>query len=91
MQTWRSDTPTGLKGDDILKAFYERSKDFGSPFKEAFLSVPKGTTVWHNRLSYWPTKPWDSRSGLVTLAGDAAHPMTFRKSSSLLFPSLSFS
>jgi hypothetical protein len=79
MQTWRSDTPTGLSGTAILKDFHERGKTFGSPFKEVFTTVPEGTMVWHNRLSYWPTKSWDSRSGLVTLAGDAAHPMTFRK------------
>jgi hypothetical protein len=79
MQTWRSDTPTGLSGTAILKDFHERGKTFGSPFKEVFTTVPEGTMVWHNRLSYWPTKSWDSRNGLVTLAGDAAHPMTFRK------------
>lgn len=79
MQTWQSDEPTGLKGDNILPAMYERGKTFGSPFKEVFATIPEGTRVWHNRLGYWPTKPWDSRGGLVTLAGDAAHPMTFRE------------
>lgn len=86
MQTWNSDEPTGLAGDNVLPAWYELGKTFGSPFKECFLTTPEGTKVWHNRLSYWPTKPWDSKGGLVTLAGDSAHPMTFRKSRS--FPSL---
>ena len=91
MQTWRADKPTNLTDPkDVLADMYERGKTFGSPFKECFLTIPQGTMVWHNRLSYWPTKPWDSRNGLVTLAGDAAHPMTFRKlfhlSLSLLFP-----
>ena len=79
MQTWQSDEPTGLKDDNFLDAMYERGKEFGYPFNEAFAAIPKGTKVWHNRLRYWPTKPWNSRGGLVTLAGDAAHPMTFRK------------
>jgi hypothetical protein len=87
MQTWRSDEPTGLKGDNILLDMYERGKAFGSPFKEAFLTIPEGTMAWHSRLSYWPTRRWDNKNGLVTLAGDAAHPMTFRKSPPTHFPS----
>lgn len=78
MQTWRSEEPTGLEGDNILPAMYERGKAFGYPFGEVFATIPPGTKVWHNRLSYWPTKPWEGK-GLVTLAGDAAHAMTFRK------------
>ncbi|CZS88231.1 uncharacterized protein RCO7_01190 [Rhynchosporium graminicola] len=83
MQTWRSDEETGLHGDNILPAMYERGKTFGYPFNEVFATIPPGTPVWHNRLRYWPTKPWDSRGGLVTLAGDAAHPMTFHRGQGL--------
>ncbi|TVY21659.1 FAD-dependent monooxygenase cctM [Lachnellula arida] len=83
MQTWRSDEPTGLAGDNVLPAMYERGKNFGYPFNEVFRTIPEGTKVWHNRLAYWPTKPWDSRGGLVTLAGDAAHPMTFHRGQGL--------
>lgn len=80
MQTWKSEKPTGLTTEDKIHAeWYERGKTFGAPFKDMFLDTPKDTTVWHNRLSYWPTQHWDSRGGLVTLAGDAAHPMTFRE------------
>ncbi|TVY41155.1 FAD-dependent monooxygenase [Lachnellula occidentalis] len=83
MQTWRSDEPTGLAGDNVLPAMYERGKSFGYPFNEVFRTIPEDTKVWHNRLAYWPTKPWDSRGGLVTLAGDAAHPMTFHRGQGL--------
>ncbi|KAH6662379.1 hypothetical protein B0J14DRAFT_685832 [Halenospora varia] len=83
MQTWRSDKPTGLAGDNILPAMYELGKSFGHPFNEVFATIPQGTKVWHNRLSCWPTKPWDSRGGLVTLAGDAAHAMTFHRGQGL--------
>ncbi|CZR67712.1 uncharacterized protein PAC_17611 [Phialocephala subalpina] len=82
MQTWRSDEPTGLEGDNILPAMYEAGKDFGYPFNEVFATIPSNTKVWHNRLSYWPTKPWDGK-GLVTLAGDAAHAMTFHRGQGL--------
>lgn len=40
-------------------------------------------TVYYGQLSNWdpslPEHKWDNRGGLVTLAGDAAHPMTYRK------------
>lgn len=90
MQTWRSDEDTGLggKGKEAqrLEKWYKIGLDFGSPFKEIFATLdPKSSTIWHNRLGYWPTKPWDS-DGLVTLVGDAAHPMTFRKLSIIPLP-----
>ena len=86
MQTWKSERPTGLKTqEEIHKEWYERGKTFEEPFKAMFLDTPKDTTIWHNRLSYWPTRHWDSRNGLLTLAGDAAHPMTFRTSATHIF------
>lgn len=98
MQTWRSDADTGLigKGKESLKLekWHELGRDFGPPFKEIFETIEPSSTIWHNRLGYWPTKPWDSK-GLVTLIGDAAHPMTFRKlpcpsSISLIFPTVDY-
>lgn len=85
IQSWRADEPTNLEGDAILQDFYARGRTYAYPFNEVFTSVPLGTKVWHNRLSTWPTKSWDGK-GLVTLAGDAAHPMTFRKSNSYSIP-----
>jgi 2-polyprenyl-6-methoxyphenol hydroxylase-like FAD-dependent oxidoreductase len=82
MQTWRSDEDTGLAGKgkeaQKLEKWLEMGAEFGPPFKEVFETMDPSSTIWHNRLGYWPTKPWDSK-GLATLAGDAAHPMTFRK------------
>jgi 2-polyprenyl-6-methoxyphenol hydroxylase-like FAD-dependent oxidoreductase len=82
MQTWRSDEDTDLvgQGKEALKLerWLERGRDFGPPFKEIFETINPSSPIWHNRLTYWLTKPWDSKS-LVTLVGDAAHPMTFRK------------
>ncbi|CAP65149.1 uncharacterized protein PODANS_5_7210, partial [Podospora anserina S mat+] len=64
--------------DAILADLKCRAEKLAFPFKDAIQSVPNGTRAWHARLSYWPTKPWDNHNGKVTLAGDAAHPMTFR-------------
>jgi 2-polyprenyl-6-methoxyphenol hydroxylase-like FAD-dependent oxidoreductase len=59
-----------------------KAATFGEPFRSANLWIPEGTPVFENKLSYWVPIPWDDHNGRITLAGDAAHPMTFRK----LFP-----
>lgn len=55
----------------------------GEPFKSAieWISDDDPTTIV-SRISYWVTEPWDNHGGRVTLAGDAAHPMTPCKNSS---------
>ncbi|KAK5662465.1 hypothetical protein OQA88_8376 [Cercophora sp. LCS_1] len=83
MMTWHSEDDTGLDSDDtILDDLYKRAEGLAYPFKESFTSIPRGTKFWHARLTYWPTKPWDG-GGLVTLAGDAAHAMTFHRGQGL--------
>lgn len=77
--SWISESDTGLSGTAIASDIKKKANSFGEPFRTILQSIPSETTFWHNRLSSWPTKPWDSRNGTVTLAGDAAHPMTFRK------------
>ncbi len=77
MTSWRQDegdanAAVGLA--DVKK----RCQDFAEPFRSANLWVPDGTAVHANRVSFWETVAWDNRDGRVSLAGDAAHPMTFR-------------
>jgi 2-polyprenyl-6-methoxyphenol hydroxylase-like FAD-dependent oxidoreductase len=80
--SWPSDEDAeALQGPAILADMKERASRYADPWKQAMLSMPDDTVCWHNRLTYWPTEPWDNRNGTVTLAGDAAHPMTFRTSS----------
>lgn len=72
--------PKELQGPAILSDLKRRALPFADPFKQALLPIPDDSLCSHSRLSYWPTEPWDSRHGTVALAGDAAHPMTFRTS-----------
>lgn len=49
----------------------------GEPFKSAVEWIPDDDpTTIVSRIAYWVTEPWDNHGGRVTLAGDAAHPMT---------------
>jgi 2-polyprenyl-6-methoxyphenol hydroxylase-like FAD-dependent oxidoreductase len=65
-----------------LNQVRELSKRYTQPWKSAFEWLPEDQTVWHFGLTVWDPseqrRGWDNRNGRVTLAGDAAHPMTYR-------------
>ncbi|KAK3691205.1 hypothetical protein LTR37_018793 [Vermiconidia calcicola] len=63
------------RGGDILAALKERGGKLAEPFRTALLSIPDETELRYSELIYWVAKPWDTRKGLMTLAGDSAHPM----------------
>lgn len=83
MSSWprdaKDDGQTRQSNDALLAAVKSKTSIFADPIRSANQWVPEGTHVHMNRVSYWQTIPWDNRKGSVTLAGDAAHPMTFRK------------
>lgn len=88
MVTWRTEAGEDTaalhkhENNDLrLEELYARAEHLAYPFRDMLRAVPRGTKVWYSSpMKYWATKPWDSRGGRVTLAGDAAHSMTFRKS-----------
>ena len=83
-QSWKPSDPNydpkTLRGEDILKDVKRRGKEFSDYFSDIWQAIPEGTRCWHSRLSYWITEPWDNHNGTITLVGDSAHSMTFRKS-----------
>lgn len=58
----------------------EKAKAYCEPWKSAFEWVPEDQPSWYFDLAVWDPSAhnWDTRNGRVTLAGDAAHPMTYR-------------
>jgi 2-polyprenyl-6-methoxyphenol hydroxylase-like FAD-dependent oxidoreductase len=60
----------------------EKSKRYCEPWKSAFEWVPEDQAAWYFDLAVWDPSlkehKWDNKNGRVTLAGDAAHPMTYR-------------
>jgi len=79
MITYTQEEPIFLKGPAIIQDIKKRALSYGEPFKTFALAIPDDTPVWHNRLPSWFPKPWDNHNGRITLIGDAAHAMTFRK------------
>lgn len=65
----------------------EFAKDFCDPWKSALEWTPDDAPVWYVRLTDWDPglegHRWDNHNGLVTLVGDAAHPMTYQRGQGL--------
>ena len=64
------------------------ASQFADPFKSAFEWMPiDSESVWYGKMNHWdPSEPdhkWNTHGGRVTLAGDAAHPMTFQRGQGL--------
>ncbi|TKA60459.1 hypothetical protein B0A49_10478, partial [Cryomyces minteri] len=61
--------------------------DFADPFGTAFAALPADSPVWRVPMTSWDPgaagHEWDSRGGRATLAGDAAHAMTYQRGQGL--------
>lgn len=65
----------------------ELAKDFCDPWKSALEWTSDDRHVWYFGMSDWdPTLEghrWDNHGGLVTMVGDAVHPMTYQRGQGL--------
>jgi 2-polyprenyl-6-methoxyphenol hydroxylase-like FAD-dependent oxidoreductase len=59
------------------------AKKFCDPWKSAYEWTPDDVPVWYVGLTDWDPglegHRWDNHDGLVTLVGDACHPMTYQR------------
>lgn len=77
--TWRDDSKNDITDAVEIRKIWDKWSDkLCEPLRAAFLAAPENSTLWCDRVGQWPTVAWDNRQGRVTLAGDAAHPMTYR-------------
>lgn len=66
--------------EEFRRAWTRFAEVHAEPFRSALLALPLDAELRCERLAQWPTVEWGrSGSGAVTLAGDAAHPMTYRE------------
>ncbi|KAK9422028.1 hypothetical protein SUNI508_05036 [Seiridium unicorne] len=71
-----------------LQQAKERSRAYADPLKSAHAWLPDNheTVYWTRNMNWDPSLPehaWDNHGGLVTLAGDAAHAMTYHRGQGL--------
>jgi hypothetical protein len=78
VKIWRGD-PVDLKGQEALDYIKENTAPLRGIFQSAIDWTPEGSYVGINEMKYWVPTPWNYQAGLVTLAGDAAHPMLICK------------
>jgi 2-polyprenyl-6-methoxyphenol hydroxylase-like FAD-dependent oxidoreductase len=83
LSTWPKEPGVSYdKDQDLLAEYRRRMADWGSPYKEVADWIPKGTrvrTIGTGLKVFAPKGSWDNRNGRVTMAGDAAHAMTFHR------------
>ncbi|RFU28732.1 hypothetical protein B7463_g7610, partial [Scytalidium lignicola] len=75
MPTWLSDAKHPPSGPAGLAELKSKAASLAEPWKSSLLWIPDDTPISCNSVSYWPTIPWDSQGGRITLAGDSAHPV----------------
>jgi 2-polyprenyl-6-methoxyphenol hydroxylase-like FAD-dependent oxidoreductase len=60
-----------------MSFFKSRSSTFAEPWRSAAAAISPDTYLPLDRGTYWGAcAPWPNARGHMTLAGDAAHPMT---------------
>ncbi|KNG44678.1 fad binding domain-containing protein [Stemphylium lycopersici] len=65
----------------------EFAKEFCDPWRSALEWTPDDAPVWYLGLTEWDPgldgHRWDNHGGLVTMVGDAVHPMTYQRGQGL--------
>jgi 2-polyprenyl-6-methoxyphenol hydroxylase-like FAD-dependent oxidoreductase len=81
LATWAKQD-SDYEGDkNMVDELRRRMDDWADPFASAVDWIPRDTTAKAVQLRIWgpPESGWNNRDGRVTLAGDAAHSMTFHR------------
>lgn len=91
LATWPKQDSDYIEGKNMVDELRNRMDDWADPYKSAVEWIPEGTQAKAVQLRIWgpPETGWDNRNGRVTLSGDAAHSMTFRKYHHLNTPHVS--
>ncbi|KAK0629466.1 hypothetical protein B0T17DRAFT_506013 [Bombardia bombarda] len=78
VKVWRgsqSSLPVEKSGPETLRYLKQTSKGLAEQFQCQIDEAPDESNCYIDEMKYWVPQPYDNRSGRITLAGDAAHPM----------------
>lgn len=79
MTGWKQMGPLNFADSKaIIADMRQRAEALTEPFRGIIDAIDDEAKAWSGYLPYWPTQGWEGHParGKVTLAGDAAHPMT---------------
>jgi len=82
LATWPQEgrNEAGSADQNMVDELRKRGTDWADPFKSAVEWIPTGTQAKAVPFKIWgATSGWNNHNGRVTLAGDAAHSMTFHR------------
>ncbi|PWY75043.1 FAD/NAD(P)-binding domain-containing protein [Aspergillus heteromorphus CBS 117.55] len=81
LASWRIGDQEDIENSpNRLERLRRRMDGWADPFASAVRWLPDDTMIGADQLKTWqPREKWDNRGGRVTLAGDAAHTMTFHR------------
>lgn len=65
--------------DNRLERLRAHMDGWADPYKSVVEWLPDDIAIGADQLRIWHPKEWDNKGGRVTLAGDAAHSMTFHR------------
>ncbi len=68
----------GSGNADRVRVLKSISNDMAEPRRTVLKCMPDDQKVPNDPIRFWIPTPWDNHGGRVTLAGDAAHPISFR-------------
>lgn len=74
--SWQGAPDMSLSNAERRAHLLERTSGLAEPFHSAYAWIPEDLEIAYQHLGYWVAEePWDTHSGRISLAGDAAHPM----------------
>ncbi|KAL2424170.1 FAD-dependent monooxygenase phnB [Exophiala dermatitidis] len=85
LATWTKDEQEqeqqqSCQNENMVDELRRRMDGWADPYKSAVEWIPEDVQAKVVPFKIWaPKNNWDNRGGRITLAGDAAHSMTFRK------------
>ncbi|KXX73145.1 6-hydroxynicotinate 3-monooxygenase [Madurella mycetomatis] len=65
--------------DNRLERLRAHMDDWADPYKSVVEWLADDVAIGRDQLRIWHPKEWDNKGGRATLAGDAAHSMTFHR------------
>ena len=73
---FQSGLPMDASDEEVIADMKKHTVGFAEPLKSLVMNIKPGSPVTRIQLRDWISQPWKGGNGCVTLAGDAAGPMT---------------